>query len=98
MPKKYSLKTLPKPQESKITFKILPTKKVVSLTFSGRWSDKNFNEQISRLQDFATKQNLKTKGSPIINYYDDPFTFPWNRRNEVALEIDASDHHSKSKK
>lgn len=87
MPSKYSLETLPKPKNSAIKFKIEPARKMVAIKFSGLWSDKTFVEQKAILEKFITQNNLKTKSQPIIAYYDDPFTFPWNRRNEIMFEI-----------
>jgi hypothetical protein len=87
MPGKYSLETLPKPKNSAIKFKVEPAKKVIAIKFSGLWNDKTFSEQKSILEKFITQNNLKTKSQPIIAYYDDPFTFPWNRRNEIMFEI-----------
>jgi len=87
MPQKYSLATLPKPKNDQIKFKILKAKKVAAIRFSGKWSDKNFNEKTVELENFIKEQKLKTKGAAVISYYDDPFTFPWNRRNEVIWEV-----------
>ncbi|MES2678212.1 MAG: heme-binding protein [Pseudomonadota bacterium] len=87
MPGKYSLETLPKPKNSAIKFKIEPAKKLVAIKFDGLWNDKTFAEQKAILEKFITQNNLKTKSQPIIAYYDDPFTFPWNRRNEIMFEI-----------
>ncbi len=87
MPNKYSLETLPKPKNAAIKFKIEPSKKTVAIKFSGLWSDKTFAQQKAILEKFISQNNLKTKSQPIIAYYDDPFTFPWNRRNEIMFEI-----------
>jgi hypothetical protein len=87
MPKKYNIKTLPQPEDQRIKFKITKDKKVVAITFSSLWSDNRINEEKEKLLAFAKAQNLKILSLPIITYYDDPFTFPWNRRNEILLEI-----------
>jgi effector-binding domain-containing protein len=87
MPKKYTLETLPKPKNDKIKFKILPAKTVVAIRFSGKWSSQIFDAKSQELVTFIEQNKMKKIGQPIISYYDDPFTFPWNRRNEIVQEI-----------
>jgi len=87
MPKKYTLETLPKPKNDKIKFKVLKQKNVVAIRFSGKWSDQLFDAKKQELVDFVEQNKMKKIGQPIISYYDDPFTFPWNRRNEIIQEI-----------
>lgn len=87
MPKEYTIKTLPKPKDERIKFKTIPARKTLAITFSGSWSDKNFVENKAKLRKFAKENKIKLKGDAILAYYDDPFTFPWNRRNEIIWEI-----------
>jgi effector-binding domain-containing protein len=88
MPKSYKIGDLPKAINRNISFKTLPAKKMVALRFSGSWSDSKINLQKEKLAMFVSKQGLKIKGEAQIAYYDDPFTFPWNRRNEILWEIE----------
>jgi len=87
MPSRYSLETLPIPKDDRIEFVIQPAQKIVAIKFSGSWNDKVFNEKKLELMVFLKQQNLQPQSQPIIAYYDDPLTFPWNRRNEIAFEI-----------
>lgn len=88
MPKEYGLESLPKPQDDRIKFKIIPQRKVVAIKFSGSWVDKKFAQEQESLQKFIAEKKLIKKGVAGISYYDDPFTFPWNRRNEIIQEIE----------
>ena len=88
MPSKYTIELLPKPKDERIKFKIKEPKKVVAIKFTGSWSDKKFMEKKEKLEKFISQNELKIKGTPTIAYYDDPFTFPWNRRNEIIFEIE----------
>ncbi len=87
MPEAFNIKTLPQPKDNKISFKPIEKKKYVAIIFSGSWSDSKFNENTQKLKEYINSHKLKTKGQPILAYYDDPFTLPWNRRNEVMWEI-----------
>ncbi len=87
MPRQYKLENLPAPKDVRIKFKITEPKRVIAIRFSGLWSDKKFNEKKGELSRFVADQKISTKGLPVLAYYDDPFTFPWNRRNEIIWEI-----------
>lgn len=87
MPKSFTIETLPAPKDSRIRFKTIPERKVAAITFAGNWSDQKFSDNKERLKKFIEESGLTTKGEAIIAYYDDPITFPWNRRNEVIWEI-----------
>ena len=87
MPRQYKLENLPVPKDDRIKFKIIEPKRVIAIRFSGSWSDKKFNEKKEELSRFAADHKILTKGLPALSYYDDPFTFPWNRRNEIIWEI-----------
>ena len=88
MPTKYGISDLPKAINREIKFHTLDEHKAVALKFSGKWSDENINVQREKLAMFIWRQGLKTKGEEVIAYYDSPFTFPWNRRNEILWEIE----------
>jgi len=87
MPKAFTIETLPVPKDSRIRFETIPERKVAAITFAGTWSDQQFTDNKEKLKKFIEKNGLKTNGEAIIVYYDDPMTFPWNRRNEVIWEI-----------
>lgn len=88
MPSKYNLKNLPKAKDDRIKFKIENHKRIAAIKFSGGWSDQEFAKQSLNLEKFITQNNLKTKSPKTIAYYNDPFAFPWNRRNEIIIEIE----------
>ncbi len=85
MPKKYKFDTLPKPNDKRIRFIMSEPKNVVSITFSGRWSDELFKEKEIKLEQFIQSRKLTQISEPSYAYYDDPFTLPWNRRNEIII-------------
>ncbi len=87
MPKEFSLENLPTPQDNRIKFKTMPAKKVIAISFPGTWTDEKFEENAAKIKNYAASNNLKIIGKDIFAYYDDPFTFPWNRRNEVIYEL-----------
>ncbi|MDC0253577.1 heme-binding protein [Bacteriovoracales bacterium] len=88
MPSGHTLKTLPKPTSSKVKLESFYLGKVAVIRYSG------FNPKEKRLQKFKELLKwTKKKGHKVIGQgfitagYDSPWTFPWNRRNEVLVNI-----------
>jgi hypothetical protein len=87
MPKSYTLKTLPVPNDPAVYFKTVPARKVLAIRFSGRWTESSFSEHESELLAAVKKQGLKTSGNPWTARYDPPFMPGFMRRNEVMIEL-----------
>jgi effector-binding domain-containing protein len=87
MPAEYELSSLPQPNNSAVRLSELPAKRVAAIRFSGLASEGDLVENERKLLDFARAQRLTIVGSPHYAFYDPPWTLPWNRRNEVMVEI-----------
>lgn len=87
MPRSYTPDTLPTPTNNAIRFTLLPEHKALAYRFSGFWKDRTFKEARAELMAYVAVKGLTPVGTPVFAYYDDPFTAPWNRRNEVLQEI-----------
>lgn len=87
MPARFSMETLPRPNDKRIVLKVVPPKKVAVIRYSGTWSKSNYQENLAKLFDYIEKQNLKIAGDPVWARYNSPIT-PWfMRRNEIMIEI-----------
>ncbi|TAG80996.1 MAG: heme-binding protein, partial [Betaproteobacteria bacterium] len=62
--------------------------KRVAIVFDGLSTKSNLGTHRELLEAFVKERGLKTKGEYTVAFYNDPFTLPWNRRNEwwVAIE------------
>ena len=87
MPKQYTIETLPKTKDARIHFTTTKPSKLAVIIFSGIVSDKTINLQTKLLEEFMTKKQLVSISDPVIAYYDNPLTFPWNRRNEIMVAV-----------
>ena len=87
MPSSYTLETLPKPKDASIRFVPLPDQGLVVVTFSGMARDSALSKNETALRDWAKAQGLKLAAGPFYYFYDPPWTMPWNRRNEVAFDV-----------
>jgi len=87
MPRQYTLKTLPVPNSEAVRFQEVPARRMIVLTFSGRTTDRALTARTDELRVLVDTASLLTEGDPIFMYYDDPFTLPFARRNEVAFRL-----------
>ena len=84
---KYTLATLPQPNDQRIRLLERPARTVAVRKFSGRWSDANIAKNEQRLLDDLAASGVETLGSVELARYNSPFT-PWFlRRNEVMVPV-----------
>ncbi|MBL4557478.1 MAG: heme-binding protein [Rhodobacteraceae bacterium] len=58
-----------------------------ALRFSGLASAGVVRERSAALLSALDAAGRTPAGPVVVYYYDDPFTLPWRRRNEVAVPI-----------
>jgi hypothetical protein len=87
MPASYTMESLPKPVDDRVTIRQLPPMKYVALRFGGFNTRSNVDGAIARLRELAAAQGIKLRGEPVYARYNPPWT-PWFwRRNEILIEI-----------
>ena len=87
MSSKYTLGTLPLPNDSQVVLRQIPERKVAAIIFSGFWSQKNFSSHTEELINFLKSERLETVGQPLLARYNMPLT-PWFlRHNEIQIEL-----------
>jgi effector-binding domain-containing protein len=87
MPSSYTLDTLPLPVDARVRLKEVPAMRIVAITYSGTWSQANYQEHLDRLKDAVAKAGLQVEGEPVYARYDAPF-MPWfMRRNEIWFAL-----------
>lgn len=87
MPSRYTLETLPVPNDPRVTFVEVPGRCRAAVTFSWLTTDDRVRAHTDELRRWAQGRGLVEKGPPVVARYDDPFTLPWNRTNEIWLEV-----------
>ena len=87
MPASYSMKSLPKPNNQAVQLVELPPQRLAAIRFSGLVDEGDLVENQAKLMRYLEQQKLKPIGSPRYAFYDPPWTLPFNRRNEVLIEI-----------
>jgi hypothetical protein len=88
MPSDFTLESLPIPNDSTVTLRQVPARKLVAIRFSGRWTEENFRERTDELSAWIHKEGLKVSGAPVIARYNPPFWPSFLRRNEVLIPVE----------
>ena len=88
MESKYTQETLPVPNNSKIRITEIKNRVMAVISFSGRWSQKNFEKHEQILVNDLKNEGIGVASEAIYARYNAPFT-PWFlRRNEIMFEIE----------
>jgi hypothetical protein len=88
MPSQYTLQTLPKPNNPKVSIKLIPTQKFAVIRFSGLIGEEKMAVKEAELNQWMARRNLKPITSPELARYNPPWTLPFLRRNEIMVEVE----------
>lgn len=87
MPKEFTLETTPVPNDPALTVRLVPSRTVAVIRFSGRWTDEAMSERTEELAAWVASIAAVPDGKPLIARYDPPI-MPWFlRRNEIHQQI-----------
>ncbi|MAZ56619.1 heme-binding protein [bacterium] len=87
MPSKYSLDTLPKPNDARVELREVPERQVAVRTFSWTTSEAAFEKQTAVLLEALMRDGVETTGAVNIARYNTPWTIPFMLRSEVQIEV-----------
>lgn len=88
MPAKWTMETLPTPNDDQVRLVTVPSATVAVLRFSGDRSPKAVASRTGELLKLLQDRGIETTGEAEAWFYDPPWTLPMRRRNEVAIPID----------
>ena len=84
MPSKYTMQTLPKPNNDEVIIIEVPAKTYGVIKFSGLTGEEKVATKTAQLKEWM--QNLNIVGTPEMARYNPPWTLPFMRRNEIMIE------------
>lgn len=87
MPSEFDLDDLPRPAGEDVELHRWPPMRFAAVRFSGRADDAEFARHETRLRDWLVERSLEAEGTPLLAYYDDPWTPGLLRRNEVLIRV-----------
>lgn len=87
MPKNYTLKTIPLPNNDQVTLREVPQQDWVAIRFSGSSGAKNLQHHLVQLNEYINTHKLAVSGEPTYAFYNPPWTAPFLRRNEILIKL-----------
>ncbi|KAL6141750.1 hypothetical protein ACLB2K_060037 [Fragaria x ananassa] len=93
MPSKHGA-NLPLPKDPSVKVKEVPRKLVAVVAFSGFVTDEVIKQRESKLREALEndRQFQVKEGTGVeVAQYNPPFTLPFQRRNEISLEVESKD-------
>jgi len=85
MPSRYTLQTLPRPNNPNIEIVEVPAQTYGVMKFSGLAGAEKVAAKTKELQSWMQGQNLTIIGKPELARYNPPWTLPFLRRNEIMI-------------
>ncbi|WP_238981102.1 SOUL family heme-binding protein [Williamsia herbipolensis] len=87
MPSKWTMATLPSPNDDRVRLVEVPAESVAAVRFSGSRSPESVAAKTKELLDVLSANGVATADEPVSWFYDPPWTVPFRRRNEVVVPI-----------
>jgi hypothetical protein len=87
MPSKYTLETLPEPNDKRVKLREVPAHKVAVRRFGWTTSESAFTKNEAELLKALSRDGVETVGAVNVARYNTPFTIPFMLRNEVHIEV-----------
>jgi hypothetical protein len=87
MPSKWTMETLPKPDDDDVRLVTVPGETVAVFRFSGNRGPKAVAERTEQLRKTLRDNAIEPIGESVAWFYDPPWTLPFRRRNEVAIPV-----------
>ncbi len=91
LPAEFDAETAPRPTDEDVTLVAVPERTLAVRRFSWRATDRRVDREIRRLEDTLATASVPLAGEPFYMGYDAPWTLPFLRRNEVAVEVESTD-------
>jgi len=88
VPSEFDLDTVPQPVNPVVTIREAPEHVMAVLTYSGRWTESNYQRHRQTLLDQLSQAQIETVDQPLSAAYNSPFTLPFMRRNEVMVAVE----------
>lgn len=87
MPSKWTMDTLPAPDDDNVSLVTVPGETVAVLRFSGDRSPAAVFAKADELRRHLRNRGIAPEGDPVAWFYDPPWTLPFRRRNEIAIPV-----------
>lgn len=90
LPAEYTPETAPRPTDRDVELVIRPARTVAVFPFSGYARNRTVERSKARLLEELERGGIEPIGDPFLWQYNDPYTPPFMRHNEVGIVVDAT--------
>ena len=87
LPKRFTPESAPKPTDDRVRLVLMPEQRFAVLTFSGSRNQQVLSAREEQLRAALKARDINPGISARAFFYDPPWTLPWLRRNEVAIDV-----------
>jgi hypothetical protein len=87
MPERFDINSIPKPSSSRVKIELVGPRKLATIRFSGYVTQENYKKNLELLSKTLKNRGISTMGEPLLMQYNDPWTPPFSRRNEIAVQV-----------
>jgi hypothetical protein len=87
MPERFDINSIPKPSSSRVKIELVEPRKLATIRFSGYLTQENYKKNLEQLNKTLENRGISTIGEPLLMQYNDPWTPPFSRRNEIAVQV-----------
>jgi SOUL heme-binding protein len=88
LPSKYTMDTLPAPNNNAVTFMEVPARKVAALRFSWYANESRMETKKELLKSYLKRDSVIASGAAETARYNPPLSMPLLLRNEVLIPIE----------
>jgi hypothetical protein len=88
LPAGVTRESAPRPDGQAIEFMEVPPRKLATFRFSWTTSPERVKSKTDELIVLLEENGIRTSGQPFLMRYNDPWTPPFMRRNEIAIEVE----------
>ena len=87
MPSSYTLGTLPQPKDGRVHFRLVPSRTLAAIRFSGYFQQDTIDKNKQSLNRWLQEQGFETEGDHIVAGYTPPWVPGFLARNEILVSI-----------
>ena len=88
LPAGYSLDDVPGPDDARVEIRDVPARTLAVVSFSGWATEGKIKRMTEKLSASLAEYGIDSVGPALLHQYNPPWTPPFMRRNEVAVEVD----------
>jgi DNA gyrase inhibitor GyrI len=87
MPARYTMQTLPRPNNPSVKIEQIQAERFAVIRFSGLAGKPSLDRHTRELEAYLRSHNIQALAAPTYAFYNPPWTLPFLRRNEIMIQI-----------